>query len=64
MSMAHAKRFAVGGCILFFASIAVAGKPLIDRTFTDASLAEIADCGTFQILDQFELSSPIWAAGL
>ena len=56
-----AARSVVLGSWLFlgFLSAAMAGQPLIDRTFSDEGTAVIADCGSFEIVDQFELSSTV-----
>jgi hypothetical protein len=55
---------AVFGSILFVCLFAVsldadAGTPLIDRSFSDSGVAEIANCGTFKILDNYTIKSTI-----
>jgi hypothetical protein len=61
--MARANAFRTGlvgiSLLALCGAIAAAGQPLIDRTFTDSGVAEIADCGTFKILDKYELSSTV-----
>ena len=50
----------LSGCLLLgVGSVAEANKPLIDRTFQDAGTVEIADCGSFSVLDTFELFSTV-----
>ena len=50
----------IGGWFLLgLASVAAANQPLIDRTFHDAGMVEIADCGSFSVLDDFELFSTV-----
>ena len=60
MTLVHtARNIAFCACVACATSVGSAGQPLIDKTFTDAGRAPVADCGDFQVLDQYTISSTV-----
>ena len=61
MSMRSLAPASLLGALGVFVVVSSAGanQPLIDRSFQDSGIAEIADCGSFKILDNFTIFSSV-----